>query len=151
VSSPHLHLYLPYPRSHPPLPQFLQPGDLRLASRTFRRPPPAPPHLGPSASASRARDPFHQLALDPAWEYKNATLLAAFQTDMAKILPRAQTRLTWRSQRKLRAAVKRAKMIGLTPLWSQAGQMARLPTAAWDAASARGKKGAKPKPRGGAA
>ncbi|EIN10299.1 hypothetical protein PUNSTDRAFT_43263 [Punctularia strigosozonata HHB-11173 SS5] len=108
---------------------FLQPGDLRISSRTFRRAGfSRPPQLGPSASSARSTDVFHQLAIDPSWEYKNATLLSAFQTSMAKILPRTHTRLTWKSQRKLRKAIKRAKMMGITPLWSQSGQMARMPT-----------------------
>ncbi|KAG1137857.1 hypothetical protein G6F64_010011 [Rhizopus arrhizus] len=72
-----------------------------------------------SLRASRGRstgpkqDPFEVLGLDPLHEYKNYRLLSKFVSDMGKILPREQTGLTAKNQRKLAKAVKRARAMGL--------------------------------------
>ncbi|KAI9251984.1 ribosomal protein S18 [Sporodiniella umbellata] len=59
------------------------------------------------------QDPFDILGLDPLHEYKNYKLLSKFVSDMGKILPREQTGLTAKNQRKLAKAVKRARAMGL--------------------------------------
>lgn len=38
---------------------------------------------------------------------------------MGKIKPRSQTKLTWRSQRRLGKAIRRAKMMGIIPVLSR--------------------------------
>jgi len=78
-----------------------------------------PPVMGPNAKESRARDIFYQLDIDPLQECLNARLLSEFVTEMGKIKSRAQTGLTWRSQRRLTKAIKRAKMMGVIPILSR--------------------------------
>ena len=62
---------------------------------------------------------FHQLQIDPLNEALNSRLLSHFVTDMGKIKPRSQTKLTWRSQRRLGKAIRRAKMMGIIPVLSR--------------------------------
>jgi small subunit ribosomal protein S18 len=45
--------------------------------------------------------------------------MSAFVTEMGKIKPRSVTNLTWRSQRKLGKAIRRAKMMGIIPQLSR--------------------------------
>ncbi|RUP05918.1 ribosomal protein S18 [Jimgerdemannia flammicorona] len=61
------------------------------------------------------QDPFNTLGLDPLKEYKNHSLLSSFVSDMGKILPREQTGVTAKNQRKLAKAIKRARAMGLMP------------------------------------
>ncbi|KAI0089264.1 hypothetical protein BDY19DRAFT_134415 [Irpex rosettiformis] len=77
------------------------------------------PYLGPGRAEAEARDVFRQLNIDPVHEATNSRLLSAFLTDMGKIKPRPVTNLTWRSQRKLGKAVRRARMIGIIPQLSR--------------------------------
>ncbi|RUS22269.1 ribosomal protein S18-domain-containing protein [Endogone sp. FLAS-F59071] len=58
------------------------------------------------------QDPFDALGLDPLKEYKNYTLLSSFISEMGKILPREQTGVTAKNQRKLAKAIKRARAMG---------------------------------------
>ncbi|CAO3658241.1 unnamed protein product [Umbelopsis ramanniana] len=60
-----------------------------------------------------SQDPFDALGLDPLKEYKNFNLLSNFVSDIGKILPRAQTGITAKNQRKLAKAIKRARAMGL--------------------------------------
>ncbi|KAI9020240.1 ribosomal protein S18 [Phycomyces nitens] len=57
-------------------------------------------------------DPFDVLGLDPLHEYKNFKLLSHFVSDMGKILPRSQTGVSAKNQRKLAHAVKRSRAMG---------------------------------------
>jgi ribosomal protein S18 len=57
-------------------------------------------------------DPFEVLGLDPLHEYKNFRLLTHFVSDMGKILPREQTGVSAKNQRKLAKAIKRARAMG---------------------------------------
>jgi hypothetical protein len=45
--------------------------------------------------------------------------MAGFVTEMGKIKGRADTKLTRKSQRRLGQAIRRAKMMGLTPMLSR--------------------------------
>ncbi|KAI7871664.1 ribosomal protein S18 [Spinellus fusiger] len=58
-------------------------------------------------------DPFDTLGLNPLDEYKNYRLLSHFVSDIGKILPRTQTGVTAKNQRKLAQAIKRARAMGL--------------------------------------
>jgi len=77
------------------------------------------PYLGPSAKESRRKDVFHQLGIDPLRESFNPVLLSHFVTDMGRVVSRAETQLTWKSQRRLSKAIRRAKMMGIIPLHSK--------------------------------
>lgn len=77
------------------------------------------PYLGPSAKVSRRKDVFHLLGIDPLRESLNPSLLSHFVTDMGRVVSRAETQLTWRSQRRLSKAIRRAKMMGIIPLHSK--------------------------------
>ncbi|KDQ64635.1 hypothetical protein JAAARDRAFT_28274 [Jaapia argillacea MUCL 33604] len=78
-----------------------------------------PPALGPDGPESRFSDVFRQKNIDPLHEAMNATLFTSFVSDMGKIYGRWYTKLTWRSQRKMSKAVKRAKMMGVIPTLSR--------------------------------
>ena len=84
-----------------------------------RRPFRKPWQLGPGSKESRANDPFYQLNINPLDEVLNTTLLSSFVSDMGKIKSRAATGLTWKTQRRLAKAIRRAKMMGLIPVLSK--------------------------------
>lgn len=92
---------------------FLKPTDLLPREDPFRR---KRTLLGPGAAESRRNDWFHQLDIDPLDEATNPRLLSYFVTDMGKMKSRAETKLTWRNQRRLTKAVRRAKMMGVMPI-----------------------------------
>ncbi|KAI0251300.1 hypothetical protein BJV78DRAFT_1154493 [Lactifluus subvellereus] len=93
--------------------RFMKPTDLLPREDPFRR---KRALLGPGAAESRRNDWFYQLGIDPLDEATNPRLLSYFVTDMGKMKSRAETRLTWRSQRRLTKAVRRAKMMGVMPI-----------------------------------
>ena len=93
--------------------QFLKPTDLLPREDPFRR---KRALLGPGASESRRYDWFYQLDIDPLDEATNPRLLSYFVTDMGKMKSRAETKLTWRNQRRLTKAIRRAKMMGIMPI-----------------------------------
>lgn len=74
---------------------------------------------GPSAKASRRFDIFHRLDIDPLHEALNPRLLSGFVSDLGRINPRFKTSLTWKSQRKMGKAIRRAKAIGILPQFSR--------------------------------
>lgn len=75
--------------------------------------------LGPDAATSKELDVFHQLNLDPLKECRNTSLLSRFVTSMGKIRGRNETKLTWKNQRRMGKAIRRAKMMGLIPVLSK--------------------------------
>jgi len=93
--------------------QFLKPTDLLVREDPFRR---KRALLGPGAAESRQNDWFYQLGIDPLDEATNPRLLSYFVTGMGKVKRRAETKLTWRSQRRLTKAIRRAKMMGVMPI-----------------------------------
>ena len=102
------------------MPKHLRPNKfVRLSDfkdRSWQKLPRKPDPFGPGRAASEARDAFVQLNIDPLHESTNARMLAHFVTDMGRIRKRAMTGLTWRSQRRMAKAVRRAKMMGLMPI-----------------------------------
>ncbi|KAF9226609.1 hypothetical protein BS17DRAFT_697567, partial [Gyrodon lividus] len=74
--------------------------------------------VGPGRREARDHDILRHFDIDPTWETSNPTLLAAFLTDMGKIRPRTQTRLSTKTQRRIGKAIRRAKMMGVIPLLS---------------------------------
>ncbi|KAG8691695.1 hypothetical protein FRC11_012446 [Ceratobasidium sp. 423] len=76
------------------------------------------PTLGPSRKHAQAIDAFRKLDIDPLDEFKNPLLLKSFVTEMGKIHSRAKTGLTWRSQRRVGKAIRRARAMGFVPLWN---------------------------------
>ena len=93
--------------------QFLKPTDLLPRKDPFRH---KRALLGPGAAESRRNDWFYQLDIDPLDEAMNSRLLSYFVSDMGKIKSRANTKLTWRTQRRLTKAIRRAKMMGIMPI-----------------------------------
>jgi ribosomal protein S18 len=98
--------------------QIVEPEAFRLRS-AFAREPPRPPRaiLGPSKQDAQLIDPFFRLAISPLHEYKNARLLCSFTTDTGRIKGRAETGLTWKSQRQVGAAIRRARVMGMMHRW----------------------------------
>ncbi|KIL00033.1 hypothetical protein PAXRUDRAFT_822055 [Paxillus rubicundulus Ve08.2h10] len=74
--------------------------------------------VGPGRREARDRDILRHFDIDPLWETSNSTLLAAFLTEMGKIRPRTQTRVSTKTQRRIAKAIRRAKMMGVIPLLS---------------------------------
>jgi len=97
----------------------VNPGSFTMKGRTKKTITLKRPYLGPPAKESRRKDVFHQLGIDPLRESFNPNLLSYFVTDMGRVAGRAETRLTWRSQRRLSKAIRRAKMMGIIPLHSK--------------------------------
>ncbi|KAJ1308499.1 hypothetical protein OPQ81_004203 [Rhizoctonia solani] len=99
--------------------QFISPHEFtrehRISQSERRR---KDPTLGPSRKHAQAIDAFRKLAIDPLDEFKNPLLLKSFVTEMGKIHSRAKTGLTWRSQRRVGKAVRRARAMGFIPLWN---------------------------------
>jgi small subunit ribosomal protein S18 len=91
----------------------LKPTDLLPQEDPFRR---KRALLGPGAAESRRNDYFYQLGIDPLDEAMNPRLLSYFVSEMGKIKSRAENKLTWRNQRRLTKAIRRAKMMGIMPI-----------------------------------
>ncbi|KAF8743278.1 Ribosomal protein S18, partial [Rhizoctonia solani] len=101
------------------LPQFISPHEFtrenRITKPYTRR---KEQTMGPSRAHAQSIDAFRKLSIDPLDEFKNPLLLKPFVTDMGKIHSRAKTGLTWRSQRRVGKAIRRARAMGFVPLWS---------------------------------
>ncbi|KAF8607728.1 ribosomal protein S18 [Ceratobasidium sp. AG-I] len=77
------------------------------------------PTMGPGRKFAQSIDVFRKLNIDPLDEFRNDTLLQSFVSDMGKINSRAKTGLTWRSQRRVGKAIRRARAMGIIPLWNR--------------------------------
>lgn len=77
------------------------------------------PLLGPDAATSKELDIFYQKDLDPLKECQNSSLMSRFVTSMGKIKGRNETKLTWKNQRRIGKAIRRAKMMGIIPVLSR--------------------------------
>ncbi|KDQ20491.1 hypothetical protein BOTBODRAFT_183270 [Botryobasidium botryosum FD-172 SS1] len=102
-----------------PLNTFYAPSDLQKSRRVFEKRRRSQPRLGPPAAEARDQDVFRQLGIDPLREASNRALLENFITEMGKIKGRRHTGLTWWSQRKVGKAVRRARSMGIIPIFSQ--------------------------------
>jgi len=99
---------------------FVTPYDLTYKGHTKKDPPRMlAQYLAPSRKEARAQDPFYQLGLDPLDFVLNPDVLQAYVTDMGKILPRNRSKLTTKNQRRLGKAIRRARMMGIIPLFSK--------------------------------
>ena len=95
--------------------QFIKPSDFMDRGDEDPIPRTKRSLVGPSAADSRYMDAFYQLGIDPLYEATNSILLSSFVTEMGKVKGRAETKLTWHSQRRLTRAIRRAKMMGIMP------------------------------------
>ena len=68
---------------------------------------------------SQRLDAFHQLNIDPLHEATSSNLMSSFVTEMGKIRTRSETLLTWKNQRRLGKAIRRARMMGIIPILSR--------------------------------
>lgn len=74
---------------------------------------------GPPRPLAVREDVFHQLDINPLDEVLNSGLITQYTTDMGRIKARRETRLTWRNQRKVGKAIRRARAMGLIPSFSK--------------------------------
>ena len=102
-----------------PCPQLTQPKNFTRTEYLKGRSWTKRSLLGPDAATSKELDVFHQLNLDPLKECRNTSLLSRFVTSMGKIRGRNETKLTWKNQRRMGKAIRRAKMMGLIPVLSK--------------------------------
>ncbi|KIJ37368.1 hypothetical protein M422DRAFT_260029 [Sphaerobolus stellatus SS14] len=91
--------------------------DKQIRLRTYSQR--ARPLVGPGATESAYNDAFRQLNINPLREVNNPKLFESFMTGMGKIRPRVETGLSWRSQRMVTRAIKRAKHKGVIPMLSR--------------------------------
>jgi small subunit ribosomal protein S18 len=79
--------------------------------------------LGPKKKDALASDYFIQHGkLDPLDFAMNPSLLGRFVSNTGKIMNRAQTQLTWKNQKRVGKAVRRARAMGVMPYfgdWSE--------------------------------
>ncbi|KAJ7590863.1 hypothetical protein C8J56DRAFT_545051 [Mycena floridula] len=97
---------------------FTKPYDFSYKGRQLKQFVSKPPRLGPNRKASRSADPFYQLDIDPLDQAMNPALLCDYVSALGKIHPRQQNMLTTKNQRRLGKAIRRAKMMGIIPLFS---------------------------------
>ncbi|KAK0527575.1 hypothetical protein OC842_004826 [Tilletia horrida] len=124
-----LHGQLVAPSAFTPLsslrPSASADGDSSPSSSSGSSRSRARPLLGPSAALAKRLDPFYKLGLNPAKptladdSYKNGSMLAPFVSDLGRILPRSRTGLTRKGQRQVGKAVRRARSMGLLPVFNR--------------------------------
>ncbi|TCD70831.1 hypothetical protein EIP91_001521 [Steccherinum ochraceum] len=102
--------------------QFLKPADFSLKARLRSQNRRTPFELGPPVHIAKALDPFYMMETDPVKEATNPDVMSFYITRMGKIKSRAETNLTWKSQRRLGKAIRRARMMGVIP------QLSKRPT-----------------------
>ncbi|KAH9929844.1 uncharacterized protein B0H18DRAFT_1112435 [Fomitopsis serialis] len=107
------------PKPHFRRNKFFKPDELSYKSATKTKHIRKKPFCGPSRKESEQVDIFYQLGIDPLQEAMNSKLLSGFVTEMGKIKRRSDTNLTWRNQRRLGKAIRRAKMMGVIPVLSR--------------------------------
>lgn len=91
-----------------------------MQKRTWRKSRSAIPRTsGPKKALAVQGDVFHQFDINPLHEIHNRVLLREFVSELGRIMPRDQTRLTWKSQRKVGQAIRRAKAMGIIPVFSK--------------------------------
>lgn len=114
---------------------YYNPSTLTYESITQRPNRTARALLGPTKAEALKHDLIHINRLNPAKpslhddSYKNAAILANYVTEMGKIMPRASTGLTRKSQRLVGKAIRRARSMGLLPVMSRGGT--RISGAGW--------------------
>ncbi|KAI0774164.1 hypothetical protein C8Q74DRAFT_814565 [Fomes fomentarius] len=99
--------------------QLTQPKQFTRAEYNKARSFTKRPLLGPDAATSKELDIFYQLGYDPLKECQNSSLMSHFVTSMGKIKGRNETKLTWKNQRRIGKAIRRAKMMGIIPVLSR--------------------------------
>ena len=77
------------------------------------------PQGAPSKAIAIRQDAFHQLDIDPLDEVLNCSLISHYATEMGRIQRRSESKLTWKSQRKIGKAIRRARAMGLIPMFSR--------------------------------
>lgn len=77
-----------------------------------------PPLLGPPKRLAKQLDPFYITKTNPLDYVLNPHFSGAFTNQMGRIKPRAQTGLTWKSQRLVGKMVRRARAMGVISPWS---------------------------------
>jgi ribosomal protein S18 len=75
------------------------------------------PIMGPPNRVAKLIDPFHIRHSNPLEHAMNPLMCYKFINSMGKIKPRAETGLTWRSQRLVGKMVRRARAMGVIPRW----------------------------------
>jgi len=112
--------YLPRNFVLPEWNKTFSPNDFTMKKRTWRNTRSAVPRTsGPRKTLAIRDDVFHQLGINPLHEIHNRALLRDFVSELGRINTRDKTKLTWKNQRKLGQAVRRAKAMGIIPVFSK--------------------------------
>ncbi|ODO08404.1 ribosomal protein S18 [Cryptococcus wingfieldii CBS 7118] len=98
--------------------EFLRPQAFTAESLSPEpRPRARSPLLGPPKKIAAKLDPFHITKTNPLSHDLNPHYAYEFVNAMGKIRSRAETGLTWKSQRRVGKLVRRARAMGLISRW----------------------------------
>ncbi|WVQ77824.1 ribosomal protein S18 [Cryptococcus sp. DSM 104548] len=98
--------------------QFLRPQAFTADALSPETAPRArAPLLGPPKKIAAKLDPFHITKTNPLSHDLNPYYAYEFVNAMGKIKSRAETGLTWKSQRRVGKLVRRARAMGLVSRW----------------------------------
>ncbi|ORY26321.1 hypothetical protein BCR39DRAFT_589706 [Naematelia encephala] len=82
------------------------------------RPNPKPPLLGPPKRLAKQIDPFILTGSKPIEHIYNPSFMGAFLNPLGRLRSRAETGLTWKSQKGVARAVRRARCMGIISYWT---------------------------------
>jgi len=82
-----------------------------------QKPRPKDPLLGPRKNEAVKSDPFVLSGTSPLDHAYNPHISLAFVNRLGRIKSRAETGLTWKSQRAMAKLVKRARLLGIISYW----------------------------------
>lgn len=97
-----------------------------------------PPRLGPRRRIAETLDQIHKLGLNPGKpslhddSYKNGAFLSPYVSEMGKILSRNKTNLTWKSQKSVGKAIRRARSMGIIPVLAKTDAWKSNAGSYWD-------------------
>jgi small subunit ribosomal protein S18 len=102
--------------------QIIKPAELSTTSLHAKRPPRVKtPLLGPRSSIAKAQDPFYITRTNPIDHALNPNFVLSFLNPLGRIKKRQETGLTRRTQRKVDKMVKRARGMGVIPIFTNVG------------------------------
>jgi small subunit ribosomal protein S18 len=90
----------------------IQPHDLSQSGLFARSRPTRPPLLGPKARDAKKIDPFYLSGTNPLDMTYHPRLVNAFTNQLGRIRSRAETGLTWKSQRMMGKLIRRQRAMG---------------------------------------
>lgn len=97
---------------------MVAPHNLTYSGLYDRPRNPRPPLLGPKARDAKLIDPFYISRTNPLDNTYHPRLANVFTNALGRIKGRAETGLTWKSQRMMGKLIRRQRAMGIIPKWS---------------------------------